>query len=1126
MKTLERAFHGSIERNRVFAPIYLNSSYRRYTQVVKERELSYQFYAHFHPYVAQLVNRLVQQSVPGLQAADTEYQRNQDGSWATFDATYQDESKRGKYKPMLHEDFFADMYDPNPKDIKNLVKPSLPVKDLDFTSSGAYAVYNWELFYHIPLTIAINLSKNGRYREAQHWFHYIFDPTDDSDGPTPERFWKVKPFQTTDVKLIEEIIINLSTGEDGKLREDTFNSIMAWKDNPFRPHLVARYRQSAFMFKTVFAYLDNLIAWGDSDFRKDQPEDVDAALLQYVQAAKILGPRPQEVPAKGSVRPQTYANLSQDLSELGNAMRRLETEVLINIAPLPSDAKSDDRFSTIQSLGNALYFCVPRNDKLLGYWDTVADRLFKIRNSLNLQGIFRQLPLFAPPIDPALLAKAAAAGLDISAVVAGLNAPMPLVRFQILLQKATELCQEVKSLGNTLLSTVEKEDNEALALLRARHEKVMLNLTESVKYAQWHEAIKAREGLVVSLQNAVHRYTYYERLLGKQENEIKVPELEELDGDGLLKLKFAAQEPTLNSRSIEVDIAQDLSASHGKLVSSYEAQELEKLAAARDLQDIVQYIRLGGQAISLLPQFGIKFHFWGLGGDAEYGGFNLGKIAQFAADVASALADRKGYEAGNAAKIGGYARREQEWAFQSNTIVGEINQIFKQLRGAQIREAMAEREWKNHKQQIKHAEEVEHFLTEEKVGKKANQAFYAWMKREVRGLYQQYFQFAFDVAKKAERALQQELGDPMLSYLQFGYTGGKEGLLAGEKLYLDLKRMELAYHDLNQREYELMKHVSLLQLDPMALLQLRAVGRCTVKVPEALFDMADPGDYFRRIKTVTVSIPCVVGPYASVNCKLMLTSSTIRKKNLLVDGQYRITGDGDERFETYFGSMQSIVTSSGQNDSGMFESNLRDERKLPFEYSGVISTWELSLPARSEDDIRQFDYDTISDVILHIRYTAREGGELLRRGAMENLRALIGQGEAPGSMRLFSLRHEFPSEWANFTRQKGSPLTLTVEVRPEHFPYWSKGRLEAIRQVQFIRKDNKTDKGIATHNPVGHVEFTSVMNDGSKQTVSGTSFTNIPIAKDIDTFVIKFAFELDDNSMDDLWLAITWGKAE
>jgi hypothetical protein len=139
---------------------------------------------------------------------------------------------------------------------------------------------------------------------------------------------------------------------------------------------------------------------------------------------------------------------------------------------------------------------------------------------------------------------------------------------------------------------------------------------------------------------------------------------------------------------------------------------------------------------------------------------------------------------------------------------------------------------------MKHAEEIERFLSEEgteKSGKKTNKAFYVWMKHEVKGLYSQCVQFAFDIAKKSERALRHELGNPDLSYLQFGYLAGKEGLLAGEKLYLDLKLMEMAYHEQNRRECELTKHVSLLQVDPLALIQLRVTGRCIVGLPESLF---------------------------------------------------------------------------------------------------------------------------------------------------------------------------------------------------------------------------------------------------------------------------------------------------
>jgi Tc toxin complex TcA C-terminal TcB-binding domain len=258
----------------------------------------------------------------------------------------------------------------------------------------------------------------------------------------------------------------------------------------------------------------------------------------------------------------------------------------------------------------------------------------------------------------------------------------------------------------------------------------------------------------------------------------------------------------------------------------------------RDIQDTIKALDLAAQGTSLIPDFGIKFHFWGLGGDTTIGRTKISDASKYAAEVALAFADRLSYEAGRAAKIGSYARREQDWAFQSNLAAGEIAQIFSQLRAAQIRAAIAEQELKSHRQQMKHAEEIERFLSEEgteKSGKKTNKAFYVWMKHEVKGLYSQCVQFAFDIAKKSERALRHELGNPDLSYLQFGYLAGKEGLLAGEKLYLDLKLMEMAYHEQNRRECELTKHVSLLQVDPLALIQLRVTGRCIVGLPESLF---------------------------------------------------------------------------------------------------------------------------------------------------------------------------------------------------------------------------------------------------------------------------------------------------
>src|SRR5207248_1786180 len=113
-----------------------------------------------------------------------------------------------------------------------------PLGDVDFSATGAYSVYNWELFYHIPLTVAIHLSRTQRFEDAQRWFHFVFDPTDAGPGPAPERFWKVLPFQITDARRIEEILLNLSTRADPGLFRDTIASIEEWKDLPFRPHVV------------------------------------------------------------------------------------------------------------------------------------------------------------------------------------------------------------------------------------------------------------------------------------------------------------------------------------------------------------------------------------------------------------------------------------------------------------------------------------------------------------------------------------------------------------------------------------------------------------------------------------------------------------------------------------------------------------------------------------------------------------------------------------------------------------------------------------------------------------------------------------------------------------------------
>ncbi|HEU4891608.1 MAG TPA: hypothetical protein VFT47_08660 [Vicinamibacterales bacterium] len=1059
-----------------------------------------------------------------------------DGSSVVLPAGTSVAVRSGKPQPFYFVDDFAAQYSP----AANVVDRPYPVKEIDFAYNGAYAIYNWELFFHAPLLIAIHLSQNQKFEEAQRWFHYIFNPTDNTPGPTPERFWKVAPFQYTDVRLIEQILVNLAQKQDGPLYDQTVASINEWMANPFQPWAVAKFRPSAYMLKTVMAYLDNLIAWGDSLFQQYTIETINEATQLYVMAANILGERPQQVPKKGSVKPLTYNELRANvLDPFSNTMVDMEVDIPFDLTA-PSNASGTVNGSQIlASIGKTLYFCIPRNDKLLRYWDTVADRLFKIHNSLNLQGVFQRLPLFDPPIDPALLVRAAAAGLDVSAIVSGLNQPLPLVRFQVLVAKATELCQEVKSLGGSLLSAIEKQDNESIALLRGKHENAILGLANLVKYAQWQEAAKASQALQASLNTALQRYAYYQKMLGRTDAQItsSIPQLDALDLASLNQLQFAqadaTSEPTLQLDPIEPDISQDATAvSDGevKTLSTNEVEELTKLGLVRDFHITSSSLEALGSGLAIIPQFNAHAQPMGCGATVNFGGQHLHSMASGLAAISRAIAEEFSFEATKAGKLGSYARREVEWIFQSNSARSEINQIFKQLRGAQIREAIAKKEYDNHQVQMAQAQQIVDFLQGNAVGggiptKTTTIGFYALMKRQVKGLYAKSFQLAYDVAKKAERALQFELGNPSRQYLQFNYLDGAEGLLAGEKLLFDVKAMEMAYHDLNQREYELTKHVSLLQVDPMALLQLRATGTCIFTMPEELFDIDAPGHYFRRIKSAAVTLPCVVGPYTSVNCTLTLQQSSIRVSPDAGKAYARQSSD-DPRFSDYYGSIQSIVTSSGQSDGGLFETNLRDERYLPFEGAGAAgSVWQLTLPA----DVKQFDFDTIADVVVHVRYTAREGGEVLKAAAVQNLQKAINKAQTVGSVRLFSVRHDFPTAWAAF---KGVVLggatttaTLTIPLQAEHYPFWSVGIVGTapLKGVQLFAEmgSNKTQ---VTITDAANRTDTIVKNPLLGNLLAG-QLSNIPRPAAItDTTHPPLTLRFDDNSMSDLWVAIRWGK--
>lgn len=104
-------------------------------------------------------------------------------------------------------------------------------------------------------------------------------------------------------------------------------------------------------------------------------------------------------------------------------------------------------------------------------------------------------------------------------------------------------------------------------------------------------------------------------------------------------------------------------------------------------------------------------------------------------------------------------------------------------------------------------------------------------------------------------------------------------------------------------------------------------------------------------------------------------------------------------------------------------------------------------------NLRQFDYATISDVILHLNYTAREEGGNFKNRAVNHIKAFLADANREPLIRLFNLRHEFPNEWHQM-KQNNFRLDLTLEK--SKFPYLAQLRPININHL-FLVTDGMID---------------------------------------------------------------------
>ncbi|WP_158557937.1 hemopexin repeat-containing protein [Spongiactinospora gelatinilytica] len=912
--------------------------------------------------------------------------------------------------------FSATVSDAKTVRVKPELAANVPVSSyLDFDSANG--LYYWEIFFHAPLLIAQALNGAQRFEEARRWYEYVFDPT------SPARYWRFLPFLAADVyALVAECRQDLAELGSGAL-ESLLSPILTELTA-----LAPAFRRARDLTTDELDYLTHLAGTGLDEVRAALvAEPRGAALAERVaiigglrRQYNSMGDRqsliraylndPYDPHAIAELRPDAYRRavvmayidnlldwgdmlFGQYTAETIDEARMLyiyaydllgPRPVTLGPAALPpaapySSELGDGPVETghLTAEGALLkdagavhagvahpYFYVPGNERFMEYWTRVEDRLTKIRASLDIMGVSRPIPLFDPPLDVMALVRGAAGGDTADVAAAAAAVPVPAYRFEVVYQRARDLADRLRQLGADLLDVIDRRDNEELSRLQNRQDGEILALTTQLKET---EVKIAEEGLAEARDAkaaAENRVAYYKKLVD----------------EGISPLQEA---------------------------------QLAMLVAGAAAQFVSSGLKIGAAVASGVPQALVGPFIMG----TSVGGDQVGKALDVGADVAAGLGQGFGMVGELLGVRADQERTEQDWRFQLDTCRSDVVQLGHQVTSAELQLALARRDLEIHKRQIAHLTAVSDFLTAKFTGPE----LYGWMAGQVSGIYFQTYRMALDLARAAERAYEAERGAAPGLVRATYWDSRRKGLLAGDRLAFDLDRLGQAYFDSGERGLEITKRVSLLRLDPAALLALKNDRRCEFALTETLFDRDFPGHYRRRIKTVSVAFVTADGPVPANATLTQIDDKTVlspdpKAVRFLLDPK----GSPPASLRGNWRPGQRIALSEvddGQDDGGLFEVRYDDDRYLPFEGTGAVSRWRLETRTPPPG---------LLDVVITVRYTAEDGGETFAT-------AVRGMLKPYPSALFLDVAARFPEAWEEFT----TGAELNLPITPDLFPAMS-----------------------------------------------------------------------------------------
>ena len=682
------------------------------------------------------------------------------------------------------------------------------------------------------------------------------------------------------------------------------------QDQQDDPNLIALSAPVYFRQALYMLYLDIQFNRGDAAYRQASADSLVEAKLWYVRIKNLLGPRPNMTRSDPWL-PITLADLGASTS---SELRRVEKRLGRNFTKLSQLHRSPatDTQTTLARDSNRL--CLPLNPDLVARWDKVQSRLHNLRHHLSINGKPLQHAIFAPPISPHALLT----GYGRSTRDGNLSMPdrqladVGHYRFQVVYAHAMTMVENVIQLGTTLLLLFERKEQAQYLQQQQLHAWDLANIAVE----------QQKQTMVVDESN--HRTL----LAGRQVIQGRMNYFEQQLKEGVSSQEALASQQFLDAAKWDIAAAS--------------AQASAGLAM-------------------LLPNiFGTSN-----GGMRFEGAFHAIQAG------AQGMANEKRSSAQHLDRTEVFNRRTQEWTQALDQCRLEINQLDMQLQAHAQQSATL-------RLQLRHSETAmeQARLTYDMLNKRFSSVeLFQWLNSQLAAFYYQAYDAAHSLCQTAQACWQFERADWNSSFItSSSWSNQFKGMTAGESLKLDLQRMDAAYLQHNQRELEITKTVSLRLLhgkDTATTLnkewtqlkqQMTSNGTVDFALTKALFDADYPDHYLRRIKSVSVSLPATLSPYEDIRATLTQ-----------LQNQTQLSKAPDDTLNN-LRVKEQVALSTGVNDSGLFTLNFdTDERYLPFEFTGAVSSWRLAFPNPTAQHAM---LDSLSDIIIHVRYTARSAGGL------------------------------------------------------------------------------------------------------------------------------------------------------